>query len=609
MRIPLPMRLIVLSALFLTAWTADVYAAGDEVFPAESYDDRLRFEPVFLGEQRKQTADVRLRPGSKDDPFFISQYPDPPFRVEQGNGRRGDSVDVDGDRVELTVSFTPTRAGEWRDSVVLVRFDPFDRIVIRLSGIGVSGSRQVTLDYGSLLTGDTAVRGVIVPDPRGAGQRITWRQLSIPKAPFTSLNPQVPIPIRQGSDTLGFLFAYHPTESGQHNATVSIVRVWENEVALDTIVCKLTGFGKRMPASQQVRARDVFAGETDTVTLDTELPIDPRHPYGYRLEPRGQGPVTGRVSDPTTKSLTKRITTSYLCAPTQPGGYERTFALLRFNGGATPVDSTIITVMGMAKERPEPIARVRMGFDAATSTVSIGDTVRLPVTLDLESERPIPGIAVNGLRCTVTYNPTVLVPIASGQSVVADRSTIEDEAGVTFAIAPSVTRQFADGDTLITLSFVAVVGDDDRSTVRIHEMSATRQQNEPIVLRADSMFTRRSMTIELDDVWQHQNGQRRVNTLQGTLDVTIDPNPIEAQATMRVVNVPKDIGTFTIVDPVGRVIADLSQAVRAGTTDFIISTGAGADVTLQTGSYYARLLVRAEDGTTIHSVARLIVVR
>lgn len=603
------MRFIVLSALCLAAWTADVHAAGDEAFPAVSYDERLPFGPVFLGEQRKQTAEVRLRPGSKDDPFFISQYPDPPFRVEQGSGRRGDSVDVDGDQVKLSISFTPTRAGEWRDSVVLVRFDPFDRIVIRMSGIGVSGSRQVTLDYGNVLTGDTVIRGVIVPDPRGAGNRISWRLLSLPKAPFTSLNPQVPVPIRPGSDTLGFLFAYHPTESGQLSSTISIVRIWENEVALDTIVCKLTGTGKRMPPAQQVRARDVVVGDADTVTLDTELPLDPRHPYGYRLEPRGQGPVAGRVADPITKSETRRIVTTFLCTPTQVGGYERTFALLRFNGNTSPVDSTIITVTGVAKERPEPAVRIRLGFDAETQTTSIGDTVLLPVTLDLTSDRPIPGIAVNSLRCTVTYNPTVLVPVAFGRTVVADRGTIDDAASVTVAIEPSVTRQFADGDTVITLAFVAVVGDDDRSAVRIHEMTVTRQQAEPIVVRTDSMFTRRATTVELDDVWQHQNGQRRVNTLQGTLDVTIDPNPVDAQATMRVVNVPKDIGTFTIVDPVGRVIADLSQAVRGGTTDFTISTGAGADVTLQTGSYYARLLVRAEDGTTIHSVARLIVVR
>lgn len=609
MRTPIHLRHWILSAVIILTGVPHVWAADGEAVPAERYERRVQFGPVLLGESKQQTARVELRPGSKDDPFFISQHPDPPFSIEKGQGRRGDTVFVDNDRVELDIVFTPTRPGEWRDSVVLVRFDPFDRIVLYVYGVGVSASRNITLDYGSILTGDTVVRAAIVPDPRRSGQRVSWRLVGKIDAPFRVLNPKTPMPIQPGSDTMGFVFAYMPTEASQHATTVGIVRVWDDEVPLDTIVCKLAGIGKRMQAQQQVRADDVFVGEVDTIDVATTLPVMPRHAYGYRLEPRGQGPVVGRITEPVTPSYMTRILSEFRCTPTQVGTYERTFALLRYNGGSTPVDSTIITVTGLAKERPAPKITVRVGFDAETTAASIGDTVRLPILLDLASDRPIQGMATDAVRAIVSYNPTVLVPIPVADVRVVDREAIGDTAGVTFEIDPEVARILQDRDTLITLPFVVVVGDDDRSAVRIHTMSVTRAQNEPIELRDSALFTRRTMTVTVDDVWQHQSGQRRVNTLQGTLDVVVEPNPLESQAVMRVVNVPVDIGTFTIVDPVGRVMADLSQSVRAGTTTFTISTSAGADVTLLPGSYYARLLVRGADGHAIYSVARLIVVR
>lgn len=580
-------------------------ASDGEPLPQERYEARLSFRPTLLGSVERGREDVLLRPGSDNrEPFVIIQYPDPPFVVDVQPGQRGDTIPINGRSVEVLASFAPTRSGEWRDSIVLVRYTPFDRIVIRLYGVGVSASRTVDVNFGDVLTGDSARRAVLVLREIADLPNTSW-QITTPKAPFGILTPNGPR--RIANDSVGLVFEFTPVAEGRQTETVTVLRKRDDGVILDTLTCKLAGVGRVMPPELDVSANDVEVGSTTVATGVVDLPVAPRSDYAYAIVPAQNGPITGTVIEPTVPSTVTTIVTRFACTPTDTGSYERVFWLRRL-GGVMAVDSTRITVRGRATRKPAPPVTLRAGFTQAAQTVRIGDTVRLPIVADLQSTSSAPTIGLTSMQCTVSYNPSILVPISSPSTRIAGRSTANDTQQTTFEVERSANDVLSTGDTIMTLTFVAVLGDDDRSDVGITAATYRIADGPPEDL-TDSMMSVGRTTIILGDAWQHAGGQRRVNTMQGPLDVVVEPNPIDIDATLRVVNVPTNIGRLVIIDAMGRVVADLTAMLQAGTTTFTLGASTGADVMITPGSYYVRLTVRGIEGDTINSVVRLVVMR
>jgi hypothetical protein len=212
------------------------------------------------------------------------------------------------------------------------------------------------------------------------------------------------------------------------------------------------------------------------------------------------------------------------------------------------------------------------------------------------------------MQCTLTYNPSVLVPLATQGTTIVERFVNDDRQFAVLRLDRPDTADLVTGETAMVVSVVAVLGDDDRSVVEVSKMTFVDAAGDTIELINDDL-TQAMSTVVLSNAWQHAAGQRRVNTLQGTLDIRVEPNPVEDAATLRVVNVPTDVGRLAVVDAMGQLVADLTDALHAGTTSFSIGTSASADVKLTPGSYYARLTVRGVDGLTVNSVVRLIIMQ
>jgi len=579
----------------------------DEQIPQERYEYRMSFRPVLLGDLGREQAEIDLRPGADNrEPFVVVQHPDPPFAVDTLAGQRGDTIEVAGRRVVIGATFAPTRQGEWRDSIVLVRYTPFDRVVIRLYGVGVSATRQTSVNFGDVLTGDTARRIVVVRREFAQDPRMRWRVES-PKEPFVAVSIDRPVPIPGSPDTLGFVFGFTPTFDVRSEEKIRIIRLLEGGVLLDTLECELKGVGRRMPQEIVYTAPDVDAGATAIVSRQIDLPVPPRQPYTYELIPRSTGPVTGTVVSPVGFSGAASIAVSFPCAPQAAGPYQRSFILRRSRLDGV-VDSTSITVKGRATQPPAPSIVVQAGFADDAVSAKIGDTVNLPIVLDVSGTATVPSVRLKTMQCTLRYNPSVLVPVPTPGTAITERLVVDDQQVVVLRHDRANTEDLVSGDTAMVATFVAVLGDDDRSAVAVMKAAMVDAEDATIELTTAEP-TEAVTTVLLSNAWQHAGGQRRVNTLQGTLDIRVEPNPVEDAATLRVVNVPRDVGRLTVVDATGQLVADLTDALQAGTTSFSIGVSASADVRLMPGSYYARLTIRGVDGSTINSVARLIVMQ
>lgn len=600
-------RTILLIALCLIQVARGIAVPTGDELPQERYEERVSFRPVLLGDRGRERAEIDLRPGADNrEPFVIVQHPDPPFTVDTLPGQRGDTIDVAGRRVVIGATFAPTRQGEWRDSIVLVRYTPFDRIVVRLYGVGVSATRETSVNFGDVLTGDTARRIVVVRREFAQDPRMRWRVES-PKEPFFAVSIDRPVPIPGSPDTLGFVFGFTPTSDVRSEEKIRIIRLLEGGVLLDTLECELNGVGRRMPQDIVYTAADVEAGSTTSLSKQIDLPVTPRQAYAYELLPRSAGPVTGVVVNPVGFTTAPRISVQFICEPTGVGPYQRSFILRRSRADGV-VDSTLITVNGRATQPPPPSVFVRAGFADAIRSAKIGDTVDLPIVLEVSGSEPIPTVFLTSMQCTLSYNPSVLVPLAVQGTTIVERFVRDDRQFVVLRLDRPDTADLVTGATAIVVRFVAVLGDDDRSSVEVAEAFIVDATDKTIELRDDDL-TQAVTTVILSNAWQHAGGQRRVNTLQGPLDILVEPNPVEDVATLRVINVPTDVGRLSIVDAMGQVVADLTDALHAGVTAFSVGSSSGVDVRLAAGSYYARLTVRGVDDSTLHSVVRLIVMQ
>jgi len=230
----------------------------------------------------------------------------------------------------------------------------------------------------------------------------------------------------------------------------------------------------------------------------------------------------------------------------------------------------------------------------------------------LASTSAEPTVRVAAARCSVRYNPSVLVPLETATTRIAERRVRQDHQEVDVATVWQAPVVYGTSDTLMVLQFVAVLGDDDRCDVTLTGAAIDVQPvvEGPVISQelTPSDLQDATTAVLLSNVWRNTAGQRRANTLQGDLDIIIEPNPIQDVATLRLVNVPSNAGRCVIVDEMGRLVADLTAPMRAGQTSFSIGRTQQSTIVVDPGTYYARLVVQDIDGQSLHSAVRLIVV-
>lgn len=564
------------------------------VFAQPLRTERLDFPPTALGTVDER--EVRIENLAPNATYFVLDSCDAPFRITTPIG------ELIGKNGELRVrcEFFPTTPGTFRDEIILERSPSVppsnDRIRIRLNGTGFRIERVDRIEFGDVMIGDSTRKMVLIRD--NFLRDVRWSLTNTPTSPFST--PDATDPYRPDRDTIGFRFSFAPTAAGRYIDTVGLIRTFiPTGDALDTIRVILEGNGLRMKDSDQVVFNDLTPGMTVTSDLDLLLPAPTKtREFRYTLRPTiTAGVVSGVVTDPTGASRARSITTSFTARPRASRSVREQFVLTRLKLDGSAIDSTTITAI--VTMRPQPI-QLRASFTADTLVHRIGDTVRFTMiaTSDTPIESPITLTAIT-VECEI--NGTVVVPLVNNGSV--SFVVRDDRMFVRVQSTEPVTIN-ASGDVVAEWLGVVVLGDAAFSPLTLTTVEATLTDGQRIVLEA------RSAVLRVSNIWTMPDGTPRlINPHVSQLTLTIAPNPILTSGTITIGNVPVRAGRLEIVDTRGVVVSDLSTDVRAGRTEFTVSSSGSVDVLLQPGIYYARLTAQFSPTEPLSAVVRTFVVR
>ncbi len=574
------------------------------VLPAilEAQTGRLRTENMFFPPTPvglKKDLEVRIDGLQGTGKFIVRDTCDAPYMLKT----RLQDLDIDRGSVRIRVEFHPTAEGTFPDELVLERepaLQPTNDVIrIRLNGTGFALTRDERLEFGDVMTGDSTRRLVLVRTE--FAQNFSWKVEGSLDRPFTLVNPNAPIPVN-GGDTLGFIFSFAPTSAGTFTDSLRIIRRLDQpgNKPLDTIMVYVRGSGVRMPGEATSTFTGIMVGMTRRDTVEVDLPAPVRNAaFSYTVTSNdAASPCTARIITPTGASKAQRIAVEITCSPTTYGSGRYGFTLVRL-GGVRPLDSTAIVVNVSMIPRP---VRLTLGFTSDTLRARIGDTVDLDVVATTTDPIDEP-IALRSYTFGIGYNPTVVVPALGADQT---REVEDDRATLRCANAELNGSLVIDetGRALTTVRAAVVLGDADHSPLALGSAQIVRMDG-----RTQLVEVRPSVLI-VENVWRYQDGTPRyVNPMAGGLVANVDPNPVVGSSTLTVDNVPQQSGRLVVVDALGQVRADLTNALRSGTRTFSIASSGTADVVVPTGTYYARLLVEGSTGTVIHSIVRVFVVQ
>lgn len=503
-----------------------------------------------------------------------------------------------GDSLFFNFRFAPLRGGSYADTVGLVRSvngTDIDTIIVYLYATGVDFNVRTTIDYQTMVTGDSVVRVVTFPAPTPGNSR--YLLVHRPSRPYVlQLISNEPTPKPPDSSMIGVAFV--PTYKVTKTDSVILVRVNLKDEPLDTIKIMLTGTGGGLPLEAGADIVDATIGEHHSVSVEAIMNGRPQTAYfSYELVPLNDGPVTGSLTSPTDPARNQVITCGFTTTPTEFRNVTQTWVLRRHSTTITRQwDSTIITVRQFMKARP---IQLRMGWSEDTMRKRIGDTVGVNLVLITDDPIDVP-IMLSSVVGTVRYNATVIVPL-EGSGI--ERSIVDDHAEITFRFDGPIS--VSSKTTVIgTIRYVVTLGDADHSPLDMQRAVIVRGQgsNEDIAT-ADAH-------VIVTNIWRYPGGgSRLVNPSIGPLVMDVDPNPVASNGTLRVTDVPSGEGALQIVDAMGQIVADLTSDLRAGITSWSISTGEGGVLSLGPGTYYARLLVQGSSPKALNSLVRLFVVQ
>ena len=455
---------------------------------------------------------------------------------------------------------------------------------------------RTVLRFDPVMTGDSVdtAQTISVPPEPGPGFEIVHQ----PRPPYTLFYRH---PSQPGEDTAVVRVAFEPKT--RRRAVDSVVLVYYNDQGQrrDTVIFALRGAGAELPPERQVTFNNAAVGRIAVQDLNIGLPATPvNNSFRYRLDQLTPGPVTGRIQTPIGASNADEVRLRFTCNPTVYADTMQTFRLYRTAEDdptiANPWDSTLINVRTIMAPRPVDLT---LCFEQDTMRQRIGDTITTVITLKADGpiDRPI---EIEQLDARFTFNPTLFVPIIGpnqGHIVSGDSSLVSISLGSPLTITGPVT-------VIDTVRGVVTLGDFDRTTLAFTQAEVEYNGAQPVEI------TTRDGLLIITNVWRCRDGQARyVNTLRGPLVLDVDPNPVTTNATMRVANVPAQQGVLIVVDAAGQTVANLTDDLRSGTTEWSIASGGGSPLALTPGTYYARLRVDGANGQTIYSVVRLFVVQ
>ncbi len=559
-------------------------------------NELIDFEKVVIADTVSRRVFIR---SALNDNFKwkVISAPVKPFTLLNTDGP---SV-VGTDSAAFNFRFAPHRKGVFFDTCLLVRTtlagSTLDTISVFLKGEGVDLGFRDLVTFKTTITGDSITRPVgFVFRPNNSNYK--YRVTHAPESPFnTGLVGGLPALINKDSALL--VFTYEPLSPGEHSDSLVVSRFSVNNEVIDSIVLRLHGVALGMPPDDNVVFGPLTIGQSEQKSVNIQLPVAPlTKAFTYTVVNATTTPVKGILKSPLSLSKNTNIQIDLTCAPANIGSARQTIVLQRRMRDGRVIDSTVIVANTLV--RPRAVI-LQTKFSADTTRMRISDTAVVDILAFTEDPVDEP-FEISDVQCAIVYNPTVVVPLlASGQRTVIKNDTLA------VVIGGEVASQirFENSPTKIAqLKFVAVMGDADRTKLTITDCSVTVAGISGVKIEASEAV------VVITNVWRYANGSvRLVNTLQSTLTLDVDPNPVSTSATLRVRNAPSQQGTLVIVDASGRVVADLTPQIRQGTQDFTLTSGATGATNLMPGTYVARLVVQGIDGQNLYSVARLFVVQ
>jgi hypothetical protein len=229
---------------------------------------------------------------------------------------------------------------------------------------------------------------------------------------------------------------------------------------------------------------------------------------------------------------------------------------------------------------------------ADTVSAKIGDTVSISVRLDSLVLPPrIINYPLSELLFDVTFNATVLTPTKAD-----DRGEIRD--GLQYASFSVVPTSLKVGDTLANLSMICGLGDAEGSSVQINSLAWLSSASRDTVA---SLLTQQSGAVAIKDVWRDNQGARLINPNQGSINVSVSPNPIvtQAMAIITTRDTSKSAVMLKLYNSVGEEVLDITPTLvvqRNGTIEGYVERKM-----LPSGTYF----IRASKGD--RSVVRIVV--
>lgn len=221
---------------------------------ADTYVRSIIFEPLVLGFEESGEERIRLRNVPPGPDFILVENASSPFRLDAAASTfDGNVLRAPNGEARIVVRFLPLVSGPASDSLIFVRQrgpgPDVDRIVIRLSGLGLSLSRTARLAFGSVAIGDSALRTERFFRQQQSG-RFRWTVSPALQAPFF-LDTVITGTLRDS-----VVVSFKPTTIGPVGSRVRITRFLAT-TPLDTIAVELSGTGILPPPPTIVVSLDV----------------------------------------------------------------------------------------------------------------------------------------------------------------------------------------------------------------------------------------------------------------------------------------------------------------------------------------------------------------
>ncbi len=501
----------------------------------------------------------------------------------------GDTLTLNGTTLEYRFLFKPVVTGSYADTTRIVRYK--DNIALETISVVMLGSAQYQVaellsTIAPVLTGDTAFVQ-LTHTPRVPLS--VYKILQSPDLPFTVLLTGNNQPFTDKNSNIILAAGFKPVAAGTYADTLVLARLNSQGDATDTIRWIIKATAEQQTPEAALVFADVVAGRPETKTMSVILPIKPRQTFEYQIIPDELAPVVAEIESISSTDIVVKFTVS-------PTTYQpflvREFMLYR-SVNKRYADSTLIKVKVFMKPRP---VSVMVWIDTVQSR--IGDTTAFVVRATASQPLDIP-FELPGFSISVSYNPTLFVVLPESNQ------SIKRESGTIRTIIPTANAVLMSPDSAVEIgriNGVVTMGDSDSSIL------AVRFEADPPDSTTVASWNLSSGLLLVSNVWKYNGKARYVNTLQDSLDITVQPNPVLTTGTIRIINVPNNGVTMYIANPAGKVVANLTSDVSNGIREWVVGSAPG-NLLLQRGEYYIRLVVTSESGLELYGVTRLIAIQ